>query len=201
MEDSNPKWAYDVSEDACSIEPVDCRQYRLPVPSDVADFFSKDPRTLKIMDLLEWRKMTAEELESAVPSTSGLLSKMVEAGIIRQDIDGYALEEAYYDNVQPMDSDELYWFLTSDKREWGLYLRDVMESLCMQLIAIKFGTTCDPVNEISVYSSKVTQPLDSAADRLFELLASVLTDTDPAELFDNWTKEERRRSFGDISTR
>lgn len=153
------------------------------------------------MDLLEWRKMTAEELESAVPSTSGLLSKMVEAGIIRQDIDGYALEEAYYDNVQPMDSDELYWFLTSDKREWGLYLRDVMESLCMQLIAIKFGTTCDPVNEISVYSSKVTQPLDSAADRLFELLASVLTDTDPAELFDNWTKEERRRSFGDISTR
>jgi len=189
MEGSNLKWAYDNPEDVRTVRPEECRQYRPPIPSDVADSFSDDPRTLKIMDLLEWRKMTAEELESAVPSTSDLLSRMVEARIVRQDVDGYTLDEAYYNHIFPLDSDELYWLLTFDKREWGLYLKDVMESLCMRLIAIKFGTTCDPMNDISLYSTKLTQPLDSTADSLFEFLASVLTDMDPVELFENWTRK------------
>ena len=189
MENHRVKWAYDMPENMCGIGPADCRQYLPPVPEDLTEKLSENPLTPMIMNVLRWNDMTSEELENAFPSCQSLISLMVGAGLVRSDRGMFSLSEAYYDYPVPTDADELYWYLVSEKREWGLFLKDIMESLAMRLIANKFGTSCDSSDIKDIEQKIDEEKMTEAGNRLFEVLASLLTDEDPESLFERWTKE------------
>lgn len=183
------EWAYDMPKNMSDIGPADCRQYLSPIPEESAEKLSGDPSTPKIMNALKWNRMTSEELEMAFPGSQSLIILMVEAGLLQSERGMLRLNEAYYDYPIPMDVDELYWYLISDKREWGLFLKDIMESLAMCLIANKFGTLCVPTDIIDLDLNISDEKLTEAGNHLFEVLASLLTDEDPESLFERWTKE------------
>ena len=189
MENHNFTWAYDVSENMSSVGLVDCRQYLSPVPEEIAEKLSENPSIPRIMNVLRWNDMTSEELEFALPGLQSHIPLMVEAGLVRSDYGVFSLSEAYYDYPALMDADELYWYLVSEKREWGLFLKDIMESLAMYLIANKFGTSCDSSDIEDLEQRIGEEKMTEAGNRLFGVLASLLTDEDPESLFERWTKE------------
>ena len=182
-------WAYDVSEDTSDISPAECRQYLQPVSAEFAEKFSENPLTPNIMNALRWNNMVSEKLETVLPGSQSLISLMVKTGLVRSVHGEFLLNEAYYDYPVKMDADELYWYLVSEKREWGLFLKDIMESLAMSLIANKFGTHCDSSDIEDIEQRIGEEKMTEAGNRLFEVLASLLTDEDPESLFERWTRE------------
>lgn len=164
-------------------------QYLPPVPEDIAERLCTDLLTLRIMDALEWRRLIPDELEQAVPGSTALVPLMTDAGIIRMGCGAYLLGEVYYDRCSPMDSGELYWFLVSEKRDWGLWLEDLAESPAMRLIATKFGTSFDTMDYMDPDGIVGEDSLEKSADRLFGLLMSLVSDEDPESLFERWTRE------------
>ena len=189
MDNHRLKWAYDVFENASDIGLTDCRQYLPPLSEELAEKLSGDPLIPKIMNALRWNDMTLEEFETIFPGSQNLISTMAGAGLVRLDSGMFSLSEAYYDYPVPMDTDEFYWYLVSEKREWGLFLKDIMESLAMRLIAKKFGTSCDSSDIEDLEHRIGEEKMTETGNRLFDVLASLLTDEDPESLFERWTKE------------
>ena len=64
-----------------------------------------------------------------------------------------------------------------------------MESLAMRLIANKFGTSYDSSDVEDLWQRIGEEKMAEAGNRLFEVLASLLTDEDPESLFKRWTRE------------
>ena len=186
-------WARDRFEDKSQIEPKDCRQYLPPIDETTADQLFYNPHTTKIMEALEWRTLSQSELHEQFPDSDDLIDTMIGSGIIRSNSDGLTLAEAYYDRPHMDDGDGMYWFLTSEKQEWGLSLKELIHFFSEYLIALKFRsiTDDDPVRDeiLEKRYADNTAPLKKAADQLFATIASLLTDVDPGEVFNAWTRE------------
>ena len=186
-------WALDSFENSSQIEPKDYRQYIPPIDETTADQLFYDPHTTRIMEALEWRTLSPSELHEQFPGSDDLIDTIIDSGIIRYNHNGLTLAEAYYDRPYMNDNDELYWFLTREKCEWGLSLKELIHFFSEYLIALKFRsiTDDDPVRDeiLEKRYADNPEPLKKAADQLFATIVSLLTDENPEEVFDAWTRE------------
>ncbi len=185
MDHDESVWAYDRRD----IQPNECRQYLSPIDESTADYLSRDRRTTAIMDALEWKTLSQKELDAMFPDSEDLIETMRKAGIIRPDGSGWTLAEPYYGRCR---DDDVYWFLTSEKREWGLSMKEDIQSIAEYLIALKFQCIADdPVRNEMLRRIRDEDPdrISKAADGLFATIARLISDKEPEELFDSWTSK------------
>ncbi len=190
MNDDESVWAYDRRDIARDIQPNECRQYLPPIDESTADYLSRDWRTAAIIDALEWKTLSQKELDAMFPDSEDLIETMRKAGIVRPDGSSWTLAEPYYGRCR---DDDVYWFLTSEKREWGLSMKEDIQSIAEYLIALKFHCIADddPVRDEILRRIRDEDPdrISKAADGLFATVARLISDKEPEELFDSWTSK------------
>ncbi len=169
--------------------PKDCQQFCPAIDESTADYLSRDRRTVQIMDALEWKTLTPIELEDRFPDTGDLIETIRSVGIIRPNHGGLTLAEPYYHRAP---SEDVYWFLVTEKYEWSSTMQETVRCIADQLIAHKFGSESehDAIADGILDRIRDEDPdrIETAADRLFEIIAGLISDEDPEELFDAWSR-------------
>lgn len=177
------------SECARDTGPKDRQQYCPAINESTADYLSRDRRTVQIMDSLEWKTLAPSELEDLFPDSGDLIETMRSVGIIRTNHGGLTLAEPYYHRAP---SEDVYWFLATEKRGWSSTMQETVRCIADQLIALKFGSDSehDAIADSILDRIRDEDPdrIGKAADRLFEIVAGLISDECPEELFDAWSR-------------
>ena len=165
-----------------------CGQLCPAIDETTADRLSQDLRTTQIMDALEWRILPQSELERRFPDSGGLIGTMLDVGIIKHVNGGLTLAEPYHGRPR---SEDVYWFLVSDKRDWGASFEVTVKAIAGSLIALMFGSEAehDPIADeiLDRVRGECPEKIGIAAEQVFGAIAMLISDEEPSELLKRWT--------------
>lgn len=154
-----------------------CGQLCPAIDETTADRLSRDLRTTQIMDALEWRILSQSELERRFPDSGGLIGTMLDVGIIKHVNGGLTLAEPYHGRPR---SEDVYWFLVSEKRDWGASFEVTVRAMAESLIALRFGSEAehDPIagEILDRVRGECPEKIGIAAEQVFRAVAMLISD-------------------------
>lgn len=155
------------------MEKTRCVQYRGPVPDELVDRIVMDPRSVPMLEYLDWRSVPADVLFSEFPESEGLVRLLETAGIIVCEDSGYRIAGPFKNNWGFLDDYDLQELLVSEKRDWGDAVREMMCCVAYELAAMRLGMDCGSDLKERVFGGD-RKRMEDVAERMMGVLEEEL---------------------------